>query len=510
MQISTEGGQRWPGKIQAETPTDLGKVFFGTIRTEVEKLAPSEQEIAQARRLIESDLKTLRRSLERDLWDQRIQTGSEIEYVMVDKQGRPVPKGLELIGRDPELQIELSKFNVEDTTKPKLIGPQLLADLYRDLVASQRRVVALASGDEMPLLSGVLPSYRQSDFSDDNFASERYLRLNAALTRDKAFEPFKIDLRRQDHLLVEHHSILIEALNTSFQLHLSAPVKDIVEVYNVIQLLTAPVVAAAANSSVIFGKKVWGESRIPVWQQATDPERVPFGKKWVESPLELFGDLLSHRPLLINKDRVERVDAIVQQPDKKVPDLQLQNGTVWRWNRICYGRSADVPHLRVEARAIPAGPTISDMVANAAFFYGTAVGFINRLRRTYGHAKIEKLMDFDLAKQNFYAAAKNDLGAHFQWFGKTLPAVDVIKSLLPVADEGLKTIGVPKADRELYLGIIAGRLANGQNGANWLRKASDTMSGEEMVQVVRAAQLAELNEGRRSPVHEWTVEKSGQ
>ena len=137
----------------------------------------------------------------------------------------------------------------------------------------------------------------------------------------------------------------------------------------------------------------------------------------------------------------------------RVPNLnawRLHNGTIWRWNRACYGLVDGKPGLRVEARYLPAGPTVIDEVANAAFF----LGLMTSLPNEFGD--VTRLMRFEDAKDNFFNAARYGLKSQIVWLdGEGYRARRLIlEQLLPLARRGLRNSGIIESDIERYLKVI--------------------------------------------------------
>lgn len=319
-----------------------------------------------------------------------------------------------------------------------------------------------------------------------------------------------------DELEMSHDSVMLEACNTSFQIHFQVGQHEFASLYNIAQAVTAPVLAAGVNSPILLGKKLWSETRIALFERSVDTRktyqtdrgsqsRVHFGTRWVESSvLELFQEDISRQRIVIAIDPEEDDLALVKAggvPQLKA--LRLHNGTVYRWNRPCYGISNGVPHLRIENRVLPSGPTVIDEVANAAFFFG--------LMSSYAEEKIpiSRQMEFDHAKDNFVSAARNGLKAQFTWIGnQTKTAADLIQSeLLPRAREGLEQAGISKGDIDRYLGVIGARVKSERTGARWMVESLMNM-GTTGTNDLRLRQMTSTmkklqQEGR--PVHEWPL-----
>lgn len=454
--------------------------------------------------------------------EERIETGIrrigvEQEMFLVDTAWRPAPISKEVIERlnDPEVTTELAKFNLELNTKPLVLGGSCLRELEATLnrnVSKIRR--AAAELDCQVLLAGVLPTLTPSDLGLENMTENpRYFALNEALTRLRG-RAYELRIQGTDELLISSPSVMPEACNTSFQVHFQTGAEEFARLYNVAQAATAPVLAAATNSPMLFGKRLWRETRIAVFQQSVDTRstsqqerspRVSFGRRWVkESALELFQEDISRfRVLLgtpIDEDPFEALEA------GRVPQLQalrLHNGTVYRWNRCCYGISDGKPHLRIENRALPSGPTIVDEIANAAFWFGLMAGTIEE------YEDITLLMEFDDAQANFLNAARYGLGAQLTWVGgKALPARTLLKQqLLPLAREGLAHVGIDSVDIDRYIGIIDERVDSGRTGSQWVLQSLKTM-GElgtrfERLCAITAGAVKRQIGGK--PSVEWTL-----
>jgi CBS domain-containing protein len=309
---------------------------------------------------------------------------------------------------------------------------------------------------------------------------------------------------------------MMESCNTSFQVHFQTSPNEFVNHYNVAQAITAPLLAVAVNSPLLFGHRLWQETRVALFQHSTDersrpqlarsqPTRVSFGDQWLRnSVIELFHDQISRfRPIMITQPDENPFQVLARGETPKLSALRMHNGTVWRWNRACYGISDGVPHLRIENRALPSGPTIVDEIANAAFFTGLMVALPK------GYGDIATRMTFDDAKLNFFRAARHGLDAQFQWIdgqGYSASAL-ILDELLPLARLGLSSLQVNSEDIDKYLGIIEERTRNQQTGARWIMKSltamPDTMPKDVRNRRLTAAMLACQKEGE--PIHRWPI-----
>jgi CBS domain-containing protein len=309
---------------------------------------------------------------------------------------------------------------------------------------------------------------------------------------------------------------MLEGCNTSFQTHFQVSPEEFPRYYNIAQVVAAPCLAAATNSPILFGKRLWRETRIALFQQAVDTRssnlylremrpRVHFGTDWVdESVLEIFQEDISRFRVLLTTELDEQPLEVLEQGG--VPNLmalQLHNGTVYRWNRACYGITDGKPHLRIENRVLPSGPTVIDEIANAVFWYGLVAGLAEE------YEDVSRDMDFDDARHNFIAAARNGLASQFVWLdGTKRPAHELIlDTLLPRAESGLRASDISDADVDRYLGIIQKRVETQQTGAQWQLDSLARMKGVGS----RAERLGALTRGmverqkEGAPVHEWSL-----
>lgn len=469
------------------------------------------------------DLQALERMLELGLIESdRRRGGAEQEMFLVDAAMRPrnmAAQVLELLD-DRRFVHELGQFNLEANLDPFVLGGDCFARLEAqgvELTSRARRAARDLGGDAV--LCGILPTLRQEDVRTDAMVDKpRYRALEEAFRRLRG-GAFRLHLKGIDELHATHDSIMLEACNTSFQVHFQVAPSDFARFYNVAQAVAAPVMAAAVNSPLLFGKRLWRETRLALFQQSVDtrsddlPERaqtprVSFGTRWVRSsPLEIFREDVSRFPALIGTEGDEDpFEAIAAGRAPALTALRLHAGTVYRWNRVCYGiggeaGSAAKPHLRIENRVLPSGPTVHDEVANAAFWYGLVEG----VAREFGDP--QERMEFDVAKGNLLGAARIGLETPIHWLDdRHHSCVSLIRrELLPLAEAGLEALQVDRADRDRLLGTIRARAAGGQTGARWqltsysiLRKRA---SEAEACASLTRAMIRHQEAG--TPVHEW-------
>ena len=406
--------------------------------------------------------------LERMLADGRIESGvrrigAEQEVFLVDDRWRAAPVATEVLERlgDESFTTELGRFNLEINLEPLPLRGRcfsLLEEELNDRVGRIRSAMR-EMGSEVAL-TGILPTLVEADLDLENMSPvPRYFALNEAVSRLRG-DDYKFYIRGVDELRLTHPSVMLEACNTSFQVHLQIDPEDFAHRYNVAQAVAGPVLAAAVNSPLFFGRRLWAETRIPLFQQSVDTRspalsarerrpRVTFGRHWVEdSVLEIYREDVARFPVLLGAELGE--DPVERLESGEAPSLEalcLHNGTVYRWNRPCYGVSNGEPHLRIENRFLPSGPTVVDEVANAALWIGAVEG------ASLEYDDVTRILRFDQARENFLAAARLGLGAQLGWSGGArLPAQELIRStLLPLARQGLRAAGVDDAEVDRYL-----------------------------------------------------------
>lgn len=451
--------------------------------------------------------------------------GLEQEMFLVDEMFRPAPVAVEALERitDPRITSEIGRFNLECNADPLLFGGDCLSRMEGELNSLLDTVYkATSTLGARPVLTGILPTLRKSDLTIDNMVPEkRYYALNDALTRLRG-GPYVLSIKGTDELRLTHDSVMLEACNASFQVHFQVGPEEFARMYNIALAVTAPVLAAAVNSPLMLGRRLWHETRIAVFQQSVDtrqtmPEvrevapRVSFGQDWVHnSVLEIFQEDISRFKVILGREIDEDPFAALEAgraPALKA--LQLFNSTVYRWNRACYGVGPDgAAHLRIENRVLPAGPTILDEVSNAAFWFGLVSALVNE------GSDIRDRMSFDAVRTNFVAAARHGLDAQLEWMsGETYTAQDLIcGQLIPLAEIGLEAGGIDRADIDRYLGTIRERVQRRRTGARWLLGSLASMDQDGTLEERMAALVAAMVDRQASgrPVHEWEEAKLGE
>jgi CBS domain-containing protein len=445
--------------------------------------------------------------------------GAEQEMFLVDSSYQPASRNLEVLDEidDPRFTTELGRFNLEFNADPALFDENCLRDLETQLnTCLELAREGAAEHDADVALTGILPTLKKSDLTLDHMTPrERYRALNEAMTKIRG-EDYEFNIKGIDEFIVKHDSVMLEAANTSFQVHFQVSPDEFPQLYNIAQVTAAPVLAAATNSPLLIGKRLWHETRIALFQQSVDTRttelhhrelepRVTFGSDWVdESVLEIYKEDIARFRLLFGIDFDE--DPFEELEAGRVPSLQalcLHNGTVYRWNRACYGISDGKPHLRIENRVLPSGPTPVDEVANAAFWFGLMSGLLVE----YGD--VTDYIEFSEAKNNFFSAAREGLEAPLTWLdGHSYPAGDLISGeLIPLAAEGLEQSGIASEDIERYLSIIDRRIQSGQTGSQWMLESFNSMNDDKGMAERLAGVTSGLLErqGTGEPVDQWSL-----
>jgi len=488
---------------------------------DIDELASAEAQRAFVRRVLE-DLQALELMIAAGVIESGVRRiGAEQEVFLIDRTGAPAPVAMEVIEslKSPQFSTELALFNLEINVPPVLLEAGCFSGMAAKLHALLARVRAAAQtfGADA-VLAGILPTLRASDLVPKNLTPlRRYHEIDRSLAR-LGHGTFQIHIRAVDDLRLTRESLIVESGNCSFQIHLEVGPDEFPQIYNAAQAFAAPVLAAATNSPLLLGKRLWHETRIALFQQATDtrgPEtgrtivpRVTFGRAWVErSVLEIYReDIARFRPILGGDDG-ERPMAVLERGGiPTLEALRLHNGTVWRWNRPCYGITSGRPHLRIENRILPSGPTVEDEVANAALWLGLMRGAIGR------DLDVTRRMSFEAAHGNFIAAARLGLDAQLHWFDGRTVAADrlLLDELIPFAYEGLRTAGVNSADIDRFLGVVARRVATRRTGSRWALDSLAAMEASDRKGTAgqRLAALTQgMLQGQRgdAPGHEWPL-----
>ncbi len=471
-----------------------------------------------------NDIQALDHMLDNEYFENDIiRIGAEQEMIMVDKKTqKPVFIAMEALEKLKDydwVETEISQFNLETNFEPRVFEGDCFSEMEKEnrykLNIIQKKLDEL---NAQLILTGILPTLRKHHIDIKNITpKKRYKALMDAFASQNNKKKFKLKLEGIDELVMNFDSALLESVNTSFQVHLQVSSDKFVKMYNISQALAGPILAISANSPLVFGKRLWHESRIAMFQQSLDTrgyhdymrektQRVSFGKEWLgDSILNIYKEDITRFRVLMSSDIEE--DSLETISNNKVPNLralQVHNSTVYRWNRPCYGISSNgKPHLRIENRVLPSGPTVQDEIANACFWLGLMIGMNDKVDDIRDH------MSFVDAKDNFEKAARFGIDSKFTWFNdEKITVIELIKKhLLPIARKGLKIQNIDNKDINKYLGIIEGRVNSKLNGARWILKSytklKEEVHDDEALSILTAS-IIKHQSGSLSG-HEWPM-----
>ena len=485
---------------------------------DIQPIKISGEDRRRYRDKLQQSLDVLAKMLGRDMFDaEQCLVGQEIELNLVDSSGRPSMRNSDVLAAiaDPAWATEVGQFNLEINVPPRRLDGAALADLEQEIRGSLNAGNEKAQGAGSSLVMiGILPTLRKDDVQAEAMsANERYRVLNEQIFAARG-EDMQIAIDGAEQLLTHADSITPEAACTSVQLHTQVSPDQFASYWNAAQAIAGAQVALAANSPFLFGRQLWPETRITLFEQATDtrPEelkrqgvrpRVWFGERWITSVFDLFEENIQYFPALLPITEEEDPQAVLR--DGGCPELAemcLHNGTIYRWNRPVYAVTDGMPHVRVENRVLPAGPAVADVMANAAFYYG--------LVRTLAESErpVWTQMSFGTAADNLHHAAKHGMDAKLYWpgLGEAPVAELVLRRLLPLAYEGLGRWGVSTAQADRLLGIIEQRCLTGRNGATWqvgtVRALSERGADRELALRQMTQRYIE-HMHTNDPVHTW-------
>jgi CBS domain-containing protein len=489
----------------------------------VSLLKDSEQMQSFVRHLLD-DVQALEYMLDNDWFESGItRIGAEQEMCMVDANSfKPAPIAMEVLEKMKGMdwvETELARFNLETNLTPRTFTGKCLSQLEKENLKKLNTIRKyVESFDAKVILTGILPTLRKFDMEMHNLTpKKRYKALMKAIDDQLIGDAFELRLTGLDELWIQHGSPMLEACNTSFQVHLQVDPQAFPKMYNIAQALAGPVIAASANSPLVFNRRLWHESRIALFQQSLDTRttqvhmrerspRVHFGKDWIhESIMEIYReDIARYRVLIAGDVKEDSLELIRNGKVPKLRALQVHNSTVYRWNRPCYGISGNgKPHIRIENRVFPSGPTVIDEVSNAAFWLGAMVGMADEIQDIRDH------LSFDDVQDNFGKAARFGIDCKFTWFkDRKISAQDLIlKELLPLARKGLEKRKVNAGDIDRYLGVIEERAKECATGARWALRAftnmKATVNPDEAAAVITATTIQ--NQEKEQPVHTWKL-----
>ena len=445
--------------------------------------------------------------------------GAEQEMFLIDKAHKPALKAMEILDAidDDRFTHELGLFNLEANLAPHILGGNCLNLMEQEAQEIYRHARQTASRFDCDIaLVGILPTLTKENLGLESMVpTPRYYALNDAIRALRGDE-FRFTINGIDQLAVKHDNVMLEACNTSFQVHFQVSPENFAKNYNIAQVVTAPLLAAAVNSPLLLGKRLWHETRIAVFEYSIDTRskihqerglkpRVHFGDRWLEeSVTEIFKEDIARFRIVLTTDTEEDPLGMIEKGVMpSLNALRLHNGTVYRWNRPCYGVHNNIPHLRIENRVIPSGPTIIDEVANAAFFYGMMAGMTEQVK------DIREYLPFADVKSNFLASARDGIRAQMNWFNDThLPVKQLIlEQLLPLAREGLQESGIDQDDIDRYLGVVHDRVSMRRTGSRWvlesLEEMKDSGTLDQRLRCIVSSMVKQQSSGKQ--ISQWEL-----
>ena len=464
------------------------------------------------------DLEALDIMLEKGLIEKNpIRIGAEQEFCLTQKDFSPNNNSIDILEaiNDEHFTTEIGKYNLEINSDPLELKANCFSQLHLQIKGLLEKALKEARlKDSKIVLTGILPTLRLKHISEKYMTEKpRYLILNNALKSSRN-EHFYIHIKGIDELNLIHDSVMLEACNTSFQTHLQINPDEFVDKYNWAQAISGPVLAISANSPILFGRELWAESRIALFTQSIDTRRnsfifnekqsrVSFGENWEHGTVtDIFRDHISRfRSLLTSDEHDDSLDKLEKGEIPKLRALQLHNGTVYKWNRVCYGVGGGKPHLRIECRYIPSGPTLTDEIANMVFWVGLMLG------QPESYKNVHNKMNFKDIKNNFFKAARTGMDTQFRWEDKLVTAKKLIlEKFLPIAQNGLQKANISDEDINKYLSIIRRRTEK-HNGSQWIvnnyRNLQKTKTNFEALQNITAYMYKHQLEAKT--VDEWEL-----
>ena len=467
------------------------------------------------------DIEALEYMIENGLIEQGVtRIGAEQEICLIQNDLRPAMIGPQVLSAidDSHFTSELAQWNLEINLDPQIVGPGCFNRMDSQLEQLLQTASRYAqSFDCSVLLTGILPTIRKSELDFKYMTPSPRYRILGEILRELRGEDFSLFIEGVDEVNLKHDSILFEACNTSFQVHLQVDPNEFADRYNWAQILAGPVLAACVNSPTLLGKELWSETRIALFRQSVEirhagnyirdkQPRVAFGHDWLKSSaVEIFQNDVAFYKLIIAAE-LDDSDSMELLAKGQIPSLRamnLHNGTLYKWNRACYGVSDGKPHLRIENRYIASGPTRHDDMANAAFWIGLMLAMPEEYKGSWNQH-----FYFQEVRSNFLKAARNGLSNEMRWFGQSIEAGKLILDhLLPMAESGLSSIGVPADEYQPYLSTIQQRVTQRQTGAQWTIDSLRSLRADNTVD----ESILMISQSMRDhclgdvPVHQWKI-----
>ena len=485
------------------------------------KIIQSEEERQTFMTHLLDDIRAFEAMLANNQFESGVQRiGAEQEMVFVDSTFCPAFVGPEIYRKldKPFITTEYARFNLEINLSPLRFEGHCLTQMKKELLDKLKLVIDEAhERDVEVVLTGILPTIRPADTKPEAMTQEpRYLAMLENVNRIRG-DQYEFNIKGLDELITRNNPSTFGGCMTSFQVHLQIEPQTIVDSYNWAQLITAPTLACATNSPVFLGKRLWHETRIALLRQTTDTRkpyanqkneeaRVSFGSAWIqESIAEMFHQDVAGYKAFLTKPIQEQATHILEQGGiPKLEALSFHNGTIYRWNRVCYGQTEGKPHLRIENRVLPAGPTVEDEIANMAFWLGLMKGLPDQ------YCNLSQKIPFDQAKENFLKAAQLGVEVQFSWLDERLVSAQelILDELLPIARQGLQQANIDEEESQHYLKIIKQRTERARTGSRWIlgsyQHLREQSTHDDEAWIAITAGLLERQKSDQ-PVHTWQL-----
>lgn len=483
----------------------------------VKKLTKNEDKVGYIDQLL-TDIEALEHMLETGMFKKRpVRIGAEQEFCLVEENWEPTNKADKILEdiNDPHFTSELTLYNLEINLDPLILNDRCFSVLHKQLNELLEKAKSCAAKHNTKIiLTGILPTV-DTKFLEESYMTplKRYHVLNEAI-KDIRKEDIELHIKGVDEVNLHHNTILYEGCNTSFQSHLQIDAENFADTYNWAQAIAGPILSIATNSPLLLGQELWEETRIALFTQSVDTRastfilnekesRVGFGNDWVSgSVADFYKDaVIRFRSLLTTDFETDSMSMLKSGKTPKLRALQLHNGTIYKWNRLCYGVTDNVPHVRIENRYMPSGPTTDDEIANMMLWVGVMMG------RPKAFEDIHEKMSFKDVKSNFFNAARYGTAAQFYWDGKLLTSRELLLDhFLPMAFRGLYSMGVAPRDAERYLSIIENRVRS-NNGSRWMVKSFRKLKKEYKIPDALKIMMATMYERqeKRYTVDIWQL-----
>jgi hypothetical protein len=455
---------------------------------------------AEFRARAEADAEVVKSELRSGAFDNHQSiVGFEYEFYAVDdgrwtrdREGGSAPaltrvprRLLELIGFEKELGLH----NAEMTTSPQPLNAHGLEAQESEVRARLEAALNCTRTEGMRLVSDGLWTVPPAGETAREYLTDSIevggvriatnmsdaVRYHAMANGPTAPDRFVLEA---PHVRLEAETVMPESLITSIQPHYQvAHAADLPAYFNYALRVAGPLLALGVNSP-FFPPDLYGDA----------PAEAIVADGWDEHRVAVFESVMNSgdlrkvrfpRDLDTVEEAVDRVveDAtMVPMPvsrgdrfDDRFATLRRKHGTFWRWVRPVFdGATRSAANARIEFRLLPAQPTVRDSVAFQAAYAGLLESLTTR-----EHPVADQ--DWEVAKENFYAAMREGLASDQRWITnageETTDAAALYEDLFAHAADGLRSAGLADDEVDYYLDPLRERAARGRTPADWKRDA---------------------------------------